>query len=117
MFKIQLRLQFPNSRQSSDEILVSNDGVSVYTKENKTKMKKTTTNLNKEFEKIAKYLFTTCISVQETFAQTVIANFNSGFAGLTFKQDVGQNWESQKKSRTEEGKKQVALVFSLAGVF
>ena len=68
-----------------EEVISPKDGVFVYTKNDKAKIKKKIASMKKKknFGKIEKHQFSISFKVPKDFAPTVIGNFSKGFAGLT----------------------------------
>ena len=66
-----------------EEVIAPKDGVFIYTKNDKAKIKKKIAFMKKKFGKIEKHQFSISFKVPKDFAPTVIGNFSKGFAGLT----------------------------------
>ena len=87
------------------KVLVPKDGFFAYTDKDDDKIKAKFAKLNKKYKKIAKYHFTTTISVPDDFAPTVVGNFTRGFAGLTMAKMLNQITRDEKKAEEKAAKK------------
>ncbi len=81
-----------------EQIIAPKDGVFVYTKDDKAKMKKKIASMKKKFGKIEKHQFFTSFKVPKDFAPTVIGNFSKGFAGLTLTKMLKKVQIAEKKA-------------------
>ena len=81
-----------------EEVIAPKDGVFVFTKNDKSKMKKKIASMKKKFGKIEKHQFSISFKVPTDFAPTVIGNFSKGFAGLTLTKMLKKVQIAEKKS-------------------
>ena len=81
-----------------EEVIAPKDGVFVYTKDNKAKIKKKIASMKKKFVKIEKHQFFFSFKVPKEFAPTVIGNFSKGFAGLTLTKMLKKVQIAEKKA-------------------
>ena len=81
-----------------EEVIAPKDGVFVYTKNDKAKIKKKIAFMKKKFGKIEKHQFSISFKVPKDFAPTVIGNFSKGFAGLTLTKMLKKVQIAEKKA-------------------
>ena len=81
-----------------EEVIAPKDGVFVYTKNDKVKIKKKIAFMKKKYAKIEKHQFFFSFKVPKDFAPTVIGNFSKGFAGLTLTKMLKKVQIAEKKA-------------------
>ena len=81
-----------------NEVIAPKDGVFVYTKNDKVKIKKKIATMKKKYAKIEKHQFFFSFKVPKDFAPTVIGNFSKGFAGLTLTKMLKKVQVAEKKA-------------------
>jgi hypothetical protein len=81
-----------------EEVITPKDGIFIYMKDYKAKIKKKITFMKKKFGKIEKHQFFTTFKVQKDFTPIVIGNFGKGFASLTLTKLLKKVQIAEKKA-------------------
>jgi hypothetical protein len=83
-----------------EEVITPKDGIFIYMKDYKAKIKKkiTITFMKKKFGKIEKHQVFTTFKAQKDFAPTLIGNFWKGFTSLTLTEMLKKVQITEKKA-------------------